>query len=183
MTRFLSAILLSLFLLGTVGFCQYSLTHELHVRVTPEADHHGHDHALSREGGAFMLRITPAFDVSKDPFSIRRADDAEIARIRVSHEGENLVYWTNDVKRGKTIEVRDVRLPEERVELLIEATPDPVAARMLCALRVEILREGTVFADQTLWSAGGGAPIQRRVDMKLKPALRTLDRGLSVPES
>lgn len=183
MTRFLFATIVSLFLLGTVGICQYYLTNEFQVRFTREVDDHGHHHAISNEGGAFTVRITPTFEVSKDPFAIRGVDDVEAVRIRVSHEGENLIYWTNDVPRGTAIEIRDVRLPEDRVELLVEATPDPVAARMACALRLEILREGTVFADHTLWSGGGGAPIRQRIGLKLKPALRTLDRGLGVPES
>jgi len=182
MARFLFAIIVSVVLLGTVGFSQYALTREVDLRLTREVDSHDHDHSQSNAGDTYTLRITPTFDVSKDPFALRSADESDVARIRVSHQGEDLVYWTKDVQKGKTIEIRDVRLPEEEVELLFEATPDPIAARMLCALRVEILRDGTPYADQTLWSVGGGAPIRRRVDMKLKPALRTLDRGLSVQD-
>ena len=90
--------------------------------------------------------------------------------------------WTRDVERGAPVEAREVGLDHDAVELYVEASPSPEWARGACALRIQVLREGLVYADETLWSAGEGAPVRGRLPLVLRPRLDALDRGLSRTE-
>ena len=179
--RFLVAFALGLVLLGGVGVCQYTLTRGWDGEIVREVDSHVIDQDFQPYTGLYRVRITPGFDVGRDPFAVRPASESDVARIRVTRDGQELFAWRKDVEKGMAIEICDVRFVGEWAELLVEASPVRDAARVPCALRIEILRGDVVFADQPLWSAGGGMPIQQRIELKLQPAMGKLDRGHGAP--
>jgi hypothetical protein len=176
MIRFLGAFVVALVLLGSVALCQYGLTRTVEVELTREADGRGRALAAGTHD-RYRLVLNPTFDVRDDPFALDTGAAGEV-RLMVRAGTRELVRWTDDVVRGQTIEVDDVVLAGDSVELFVEATPTGGEASAQLALRVQVLQDGVVFADETLWTPGEGAPLSQRVTLELKARRGSLDRGL-----
>jgi hypothetical protein len=61
---------------------------------------------------------------------------------------------------------------------LVEAVPQAGEALRSLPLRVQVFRQGALCDDVTLWTDGGGAKLERRIDISLEPRRAALDRGL-----
>ena len=165
--------------MGSVGVCQYAMTSRLEMRLTRDveshAQHHDHDdHDLS----GFTLRVTPTFDCGADPFSVAGPEGEDLPRILIREGTREVMRWGADVQQGRPVVVEGITVPDLLQEWFVEASPSPEAAKVPCALRVQVLKEGVLYADETLWSDGQGSSIRGRLQLKLAPRLNRLDRGL-----
>ena len=176
MIRFLSTFLVALALLGSVALCQYGLTRAVDVELTREVHEHGGAEAAEAHD-RYRLVLNPTFDVRDDPFALDAGASGEV-RLLVRAGTRELVRWTDDVVRGQAIEVDDVELSGDTIELFVEATPAGGQASEPLALRVRLLQDGVVYADETLWTPGGGVPLSQRLNLILKAQHGSLDRGL-----
>lgn len=175
--RFIAAIVVSALLLGSVGICQYLLTRSVDISIAREV--HGHNDPFDpAESAPYTLRLTPAFDATRDPFALAAEPGSETPRIIVKHDGKALLAWSRDVRRGIPLTLTNLTFQGNSAEFHVEATPSADDARRPVALRVELLQDGTTCADETIWSPGEGHNLSARVDLSLLRQLGKLDRGL-----
>lgn len=177
MLRFLLTIVIASILLGSVALCQHRLTRQVAFSIA--RDVHGHAGETPAQHGRepHTLMLTPGFDAADNPFALR-VETAAAPRIVVRHAGRDLAAWTNDVARGTVLAFSNLFFEGESVELHVEASPSPDAARRPCALRLRLLQGGVACDERTLWSRGGGDRLSGSVKMDLAPRLQSLDRGL-----
>jgi hypothetical protein len=174
--RFVAAMLIAAVLLGSVAWCQYAMTQGIDVQLTRSM----HDDAAMAEdpvsGPGYELVLTPGFDAEQDPFALDVGEGT--ARLVVREGDRELLRHRQDLRRGEEVRVGNLRFAGNPVVLFVEAVPTAEAAANPCALRVQVMRGDTLMAETTLWSAGGGVPIARAVELELKPRRERLDRGL-----
>jgi len=175
MARLVATLLIAGLLLGSVGLCQWHLTRRVEFRMS--RDVHEEDIHLDDGNHTFDVVLTPAFSAIDDPFAVR-VDNSAAPRLVVKYAEGTVFLHTEDVRTGEKVTIRDVSFGGDRVSLYVEGNPSSEDAARPCALRVQILRDGVVCDDQTIWSEGGGTKPAGSLDMSLEPRLRTLDRGL-----
>lgn len=166
MKRFLAAGLIALVMLGAVGAVQRYLTEELRVRLTRVVHRAGQQ---EDPGDQYTLRITPSFDAVEDPFAIRLDEDQDAPRLRIHHQGVLLAQHAEDLHAGQPLLFTNLLLHGAAVALHVEATPAPGEAERPCALRIQLMQQGVVFDEATLWSAGDGRPLSGEVRLSLRP--------------
>jgi hypothetical protein len=175
--RFIYTIAVSILLLGSVGLCQYLMTRSINVSLAREV--HQHDHpSLQVESASYTLRLTPAFDATRDPFALSTGPTSDAPRIVIRHGTNTLLASNRDVRRGVPLTLTNLAFTGNSVELHVEATPSAEEARRPVPLRVELFRDAATCADQTIWSHGDGHNLSATVQLSLQPRLDKLDRGL-----
>ena len=183
MKRFAFALLIAACLLGSVALCQYGLTRQVNIQITPEVHDETRQHDEGPVGNLYQLTLTPAFDVVSDPFALRLDEEVPPVRLLVREGARDVLRWSDDIRSGESVSVKDVALAADTAEFYVEAAPNVESARLPCALRLQIFRDEVLMADETLWSNGGGAPIAQRIRIELERERHTLDRGLGGEES
>lgn len=126
----------------------------------------GRDNSLARSGGAtpapiqrqaasVVLELTPTFSAQEDPFALRTEKPADPLEIRVN--GSVVPVGARPVSRGKTIVIDDVSAALGEVnEVFVKASPPVAESSLDHGVRVRLLSRGSVLADETIWSSGGG---------------------------
>ncbi len=177
--RFVGSLLVSAVLLGGVGLCQYVLTRRVDFSISREVATHGHaeEGAHAADAAHYVLKVTLGFTAGDDPFSVRTSTDVP-SRVVIRHGDHEVYSTTEELVRGRTVTVSNLRFRGDAVTLFVEGVPGPEDARHPCSLRVQMLRDGVLCDAATLWSAGGGARLSGEVELSLLPGLETLDRGL-----
>lgn len=119
-------------------------------------------------GENFILEITPTFSPQPDPFALQgEAGDSPSLIVRTSqHE---LFRAEDDMERGVPIQVQPVHgLVEGRNEFYLQGTPPLSEAHRDHAVRVRLLRDERVVADETIWGHGG-AGVAGTISFTLTP--------------
>ena len=178
MYRFLLALLIAILLLGSIALCQYIITHKVDLQLVRDVRQHGQVQHKEAES-LYTLVIIPTFDVREDPFALKASGEQESVRLLIRAGQKDVVRWTDDIQRGVPIRVEEVELPGDHIELFIETAPSGTDAGYQHALRLQILRNDVVYADETLWTTGGRDVLSRRLSIALRPQYDRLDRGLS----
>ena len=182
MFRFLFALVLAMLLTGSIALCQYMMTHKVEIQLV--RDVHQHGQVLPEDAESqYTLVLIPTFDVREDPFALSTPGEQEGVRLLVRSGQQDLVRWTDNIQRGVPIRVENVTLLNDPVELFIETAPSGSDAGSHHALRLQILKNDVVVADETLWTAGGRDVLSRRLIIPLRPRYDRLDRGLSMGAS
>ena len=109
--------------------------------------------AATTAAGKFTIEISLTFDAGPDEFALN-ATDAPSLVVRL--QGRELLRRTDAVEGGRPIQITDVQgLVEGANELYIEATPMDASRLQALALRVQVLRDGSPIATETLWAEPG----------------------------
>ena len=176
--RFLATLLIAAVILGAVGWAQFAMTHNIHVDVSRNVDHHGGDVGALSDAADYAIEITPTFDADRDPFAVQLTTDAVAPLLVVRCAGKVVLQRDRDVKRGVVIKVGPVTLAGDTAELFIEASPAEDESVQACGLRLKVLRQdGALCEDRTIWTEGQGASLSQTVQVSLKPQLQRLNRG------
>lgn len=176
--RFVTAALVSMALLGAVALCQYTVRKQIEFSLSRDVDEHGDHAADTARNTVFSIVVTPAFNARQDPFALSLSEDEETPRIVVSHEGQVLLRYTEDVLSGQTLTISDQRLSGETAALFVQANPGPDDAMRPCALRLQVFADQVLCDESTIWSEGQGQPVSGEVVLELSPRRAKLDRGL-----
>lgn len=177
--RFLATILIATALLGSVAGLQHAVTRRVRFDVTREAHAAGEHVDTSDVAHTYRIELTPTFAAADDPFAVQVDATNTPPRLQVRYEGRVLLEHREDIRRGETITVPDLRFDAARVSLYVEASPTSEDAARPCALRVRIYRDdGALCTDATLWSEGDGAQLAGTIDTDLAPIRVSVDRGL-----
>jgi hypothetical protein len=177
MMRFLSSLALSAALLGAVAWCRYALTRNVSIDITRRTHAHDQPHT-DTQSAEYVLEVTPAFDAVDDPFAVQVGEEQDTARLVIHHAEREIYRRTEDLRRGETVRIDDVRFGGDAVHLYIQAVPAPEQALHPSALRVQLIRDEVLCDETTLWSPGGGARVSGEAVLHTSPNLQTLDRGL-----
>lgn len=176
--RFLWAAIMAGALFGSVALCQYHVTRTVEFHLAQDAEG---EPGRGAAAGRYAVVLTPGFDMGADPFAVRD-EGAVDASLRVSTAQGILFERTGDAGAGEPVTITNVPLAGARAELFIEAVPAAGAAGKSLPLRVQVLKDGALCDDTTLWTEGGGAKLERRVPVSLEPRRHTLDRGMGNAE-
>jgi len=110
---------------------------------------------IEKKASSVMLELTPTFSVEEDPFALKTDTAAGPFEIRIN----GIVVPSEDlqISRGKTLVIDDVSaVIGDLNEVFIKASP-PVSENSLDhGIRVRLLSDGSVLADETIWNSGGG---------------------------
>jgi|GEM_PF-5202706 len=148
--RIVYAMLVWLIFLGGVGFYMQSRS-DAAAPLRPET--------TSRPTVAdYVLRLRATFVAAADPFAIdvSPAEEAVPVEVRVNGRPQT-VNLAHDLETGAVYRVDPVTgLQPGENEIYVAATPDPAEADGTHALRLEVLWQGRIFAEKTLWSDATG---------------------------
>ena len=146
--RFALTALIWLLILG--GFSLYIFQRDRRTQAPIQAP------AMHEAAGQnFILEITPTCSPQSDPFALQgEAGDSPSLIVRTSqHE---LFRAEDDMERGVPVQVQPVHgLVEGRNELYLQGTPPLSEAHRDHAVRVRLLKDSRVVADETIWGHGG----------------------------
>jgi hypothetical protein len=119
-------------------------------------------------GQNFILEITPTFSPEPDPFALQgEAGDSPSLVVRTSQQ--ELFRAEADLERGVPVQVQPVQgLVEGRNELYLQGTPPLSEAHRDHAVRVRLLKDNMVVADETIWGHGG-AGVAGTISFTLTP--------------
>lgn len=118
--------------------------------------------------GAFSIELVPMFDVGPDEFAL---DSTNASTIVVELRGEQILNRAQPVASGETVMVENVTgLVEGENELYVKASSADGNADKVRGLRVRVLRDGLVLAEQWL-SCEPGASVEGPVRVTLSPTL------------
>lgn len=180
MMRFLCSLIVTVALFGGVGLCQYALTHRVDLSLARAAETHGHSDDPVDDSAAhrYTVSVTVGFTAGDDPFAVRTTVDGPTPRLVVQHGDTALYASAAELVAGREVTITNLAFTGERIALFVEAMPGPDDARRPCPLRIRLLRDGELCDSATLWSEGDGSRISGEIELRLVPALATLDRGL-----
>jgi hypothetical protein len=118
--------------------------------------------------GAFSIELVPMFDAGPDEFAL----DAENSpSILVELRGQQIFERSQPVASGETVIVENVTgLIAGDNELYLKANSADGDADKVRGLRVRVLRDGLMMAEQWL-SCEPGAPVEGPVRVMLSPTL------------
>lgn len=159
--RFILTALIWLLILG--GLSLYIFQRDRRTQVPVQAP-------IMHEvaGQNFILEITPTFSPEPDPFALQ-TEDADSPSLVVRTSQQELYRAGADLERGVPVQVQPVHgLVEGRNELYVQGTPPLSEAHRDHAVRVRLLEDNRVVADETLWGYGG-AGVAGTISFTLTP--------------
>lgn len=102
--------------------------------------------------GKFSIELTLSFDAAKDDFSL---DNEPAVVVRMA--GRDLIRADEPVTSGDPLRVEDVTgIVQGRNAFFVRAVPSPDFLSRPSAARLQVLRDGVVIGESTLWSPAGG---------------------------
>ena len=105
--------------------------------------------------GAYTLVVTATFAAEPDPFALTATDDPPPA-LQVRMGSQVLLRKTDDVQPGQPMRVPLTKgLVVGANELFVKASPPIKTNAQAQAVRIQILRDGLTFVEQTYWAAPG----------------------------
>lgn len=109
--------------------------------------------AQTPAAGIFSARITLTFDAAADEFSL------EPTSLILRQQSRELLRRDEPVSAGEPIVIDNIAgINEGQNEFYFECVPRNDGKSIARAVRLELLRDGVVVADTTLWAAPGQVP-------------------------
>src|SRR5690348_7247866 len=120
--------------------------YERFVDTLPDhAETHPQDQAAA---GKFSVEVTLSFDAAKDDFALEN-EPAVVVRMA----GRDLIRADQGVSAGTPLRVDDVAgIVQGRNAFFFRAAPGQDYISKPCAARLQVLRDGAVIGESTLWS-------------------------------
>ena len=116
--------------------------------------------------GEFRLEVTLSFAAGPDPFALELEDAPSLL---VLFRGQPVLHRTNAIPGGQVIVSDPVDgIVQGQNEFFVQATCANDASLTANAIRVRILRDAVVIAEQTFWSEPGEA-IQGALNVTVPP--------------
>ena len=110
---------------------------------------------IDRETAPVLLELTPTFSVEEDPFALKTDDTAGPVEIRIN--GSAVPNEDLQISRGQTLVIDNISAVSGKLnEVFIKASPPVSESSLDHGIRVRLLNRGSVLADETVWSSGGG---------------------------
>ena len=105
--------------------------------------------------GEYSLRLTPTFSVERDPFALT-TEIENTTGFELWLNGKRITIDVENLHQGTAMMVEKIPgLIEGGNEIFVKASP-PVSGDMdHYAMRVELLENGSVILEETMWSSGG----------------------------
>ena len=105
--------------------------------------------------GIYTLVITATFAAEPDPFALTATDDPPLA-LQVRMGSQVLLSKTDDIQPGQPIQVPLAKgLVVGANEIFVKASPPIETNARAQAVRIQLLRDGLTFVEQTYWAAPG----------------------------
>lgn len=102
--------------------------------------------------GRFSIEVTLSFDAAKDDFALEN-EPAVVVRMA----GRDLIRADQGVSAGTSLRADDVAgIVQGRNAFFFRAAPGQDFISKPCAARLQVLRDGAVIGESTLWSPPGG---------------------------
>ncbi len=110
---------------------------------------------LEESQAAYALEITPTFAVEKDPFALETDDNASQS-LKISLNGTPVIFQGNEIERGRTIRIDPVEgVSVGKNEIFVTMSPPFSENALQNGVRVQLLENGIVIVDQTIWNNQG----------------------------
>lgn len=101
------------------------------------------------------LELTPTFSVEEDPFALQTAEQTSPFDLRLNGMAVDIADLP--ISRGQTLFIRDLEFElSDHNEVFIKASPPVAENHLTHGIRLRLLTQDKVLADQTIWSSGGG---------------------------
>jgi hypothetical protein len=101
------------------------------------------------------IELTPTFSVEADPFALQTQEQNAPFDLRLNALPVDIANLS--IARGQTLFIRDLEVAfSEHNELFIKASPPLAESHLTHGIRLRLLKQDQVLADQTIWSSGGG---------------------------
>jgi hypothetical protein len=105
--------------------------------------------------GAYTLVVTATFAAEPDPFALTAGDDPPPA-LQVRMGSQVLLSRTDDIQPGQPMRVPLTKgLIVGANEIFVKASPPVETNVQAQAVRIQLLRDGLTFVEQTYWAAPG----------------------------
>lgn len=143
MKRPLLVLIIALSILGTLALYSRFLAN------LPSSQQHAHEPVAA--AGNFEVELTLSCDVAADPFEL---DQTTSLLVRMA--GEDLLHRREPLSTREALRIEPV--PQVRAgknAFYVKAVPIAEALEHPQAVRVRVLRNHQLLAEQTLWSAAG----------------------------
>ncbi len=101
------------------------------------------------------IELTPTFSVEEDPFALQTQQQTGPFELRLNGVAVDIADLP--ISRGQTLFIRDLDAAlGEHNEIFIKASPPVSESSLTHGVRLRLLAQDRVLADQTIWSSGGG---------------------------
>ncbi len=101
------------------------------------------------------IELTPTFSVEEDPFALHTAEETGPFDLRLNGMAVDIADLS--ISRGQTLFIRDLEFAlSDHNEVFIKASPPVAENHLTHGIRVRLLNQDRVLAEQTIWSSGGG---------------------------
>ncbi len=101
------------------------------------------------------IELTPTFSVEADPFALQTQEQKAPFDLRLNAMPVDIANLS--ISRGQTLFIRDLEVAlSDHNELFIKASPPLAESHLTHGIRIRLLKQDQVLADQTIWSSGGG---------------------------
>lgn len=110
---------------------------------------------ITSAAGEYTVTITPTFSVESDPFALTTDTDVP-AGFELWLNGQRLAVEQSSLRQGNELIIAKVQgFIDGGNEIFVKASP-PVSGDVdNYALRVQLLENGSVIKEKTIWSSGG----------------------------
>ena len=109
---------------------------------------------LISASGEYSVELTMTFDVGPDEFSLDDAGDAPTLLLQLN--GKELLKRTDTVAATDSpIVLEKVDVAVGKNEFFIQASPSEMDELKPRSIRVRVLQDGTVVANETIWPEAG----------------------------
>ncbi len=141
--RVLAVCIIALLIFGTLA------AYQRFVETLPKPNLQ--QYARPTAEGKFFLEVTLTFPAEVDAF----ATDQEAA-VLVRMAGHDVIRSEAPVAAGETLQANDVQgIVAGRNAFFVRAVPAESSSQVPNAVRVKILRDGELIAENSLWSESG----------------------------
>ena len=101
------------------------------------------------------IELTPTFSVEDDPFALQTQEPKAPFDLRLNGVAVDIADLP--ITRGQTLFIRDLEVAlSDHNEIFIKASPPVAESHLNHGIRLRLLNQDQVLADQTIWSSGGG---------------------------
>jgi hypothetical protein len=120
--------------------------------LQPEASFH-----LKEAEGNYALAVTTTFTLEPDPFAVQTDTGDQSSALLVRLGRRTLLRITDRLEAGSTLRVEPLTgLVSGENEIYLEAHPPLDQFGKSHAVRVQILQDNQLIAEETFWSSPGG---------------------------
>lgn len=110
---------------------------------------------VSQQKERISIELTPTFSVEKDPFALQTEEQVGPFDLRLNGKAVDIADLP--ISRGQTLFIRDLEVAlADHNEVFVKASPPVAESHLNHGIRLRLLNQDRVLADQTIWSSGGG---------------------------